>query len=260
MHCGGATLHTWTSYMYLIHVPHTCTSYMYLIHVPHTCTSGRVVGWQVGLCVNNANCLWFQTYLLAMLSLQLPHIYISKFVMFVGVTALFGGAVAASSRAVLVTVGQIAMYDQFKQMLLTTSYFRLCITNHLLHTSGELRGEGVTIINYHHFGMLKKMKINTRLCTVSVDGWFDCSIDLVSSVLVCIRTGCSWVLQNCRLNWAFDIKCYLFWIFCTGSPLEPGSPHWLVACHWYGCKLVDTYSKLCFRSIRLLRIKVVQNC
>ena len=59
-----------------------------------------------------------------MLSLQLPHIYISKFVMFVGVTALFGGAVAASSRAVLVTVGQIAMYDQFKQMLLTTSYFR----------------------------------------------------------------------------------------------------------------------------------------
>ena len=101
-----------------------------------------------------------------MLSLQLPHIYISKFVMFVGVTALFGGAVAASSRAVLVTVGQIAMYDQFKQMLLT-------------------------IINYHHFGMLKKMKINSRLCTVSVDGWFDCSIDLVSSVLVCIRTRCS---------------------------------------------------------------------
>ena len=59
-----------------------------------------------------------------MLSLQLPHLRISMFVMFVGVTALFGGAVAASSRAVLVTVGQIAMYDQFKQMLLTTSYFR----------------------------------------------------------------------------------------------------------------------------------------
>jgi len=49
---------------------------------------------------------------------------------FEGPTSLFGGAVMASSRAVLVTIGQVAMYDQLKQMLLTTAYFDDNMTTH----------------------------------------------------------------------------------------------------------------------------------
>lgn len=37
-----------------------------------------------------------------------------------GVKSLFNGAATATSRAVLVTIGQIAMYDQYKQILLTS--------------------------------------------------------------------------------------------------------------------------------------------
>jgi TRAP-type C4-dicarboxylate transport system permease small subunit len=35
-----------------------------------------------------------------------------------GVRALFSGWTMASSRAVMVTIGQLSLYDQFKQMLL----------------------------------------------------------------------------------------------------------------------------------------------
>lgn len=41
-----------------------------------------------------------------------------------GVGALYSGAAMASTRAVLVTIGQVAMYDQFKQLLLGTDKFR----------------------------------------------------------------------------------------------------------------------------------------
>ncbi|CAH1238580.1 mitochondrial dicarboxylate carrier-like [Branchiostoma lanceolatum] len=47
-----------------------------------------------------------------------------------GVKGLFSGVTMASSRAILVTVGQIAFYDQFKQMLLSTSFMKDNIVTH----------------------------------------------------------------------------------------------------------------------------------
>jgi len=47
-----------------------------------------------------------------------------------GVLALWTGVQATVNRAVIVTVGQIAAYDQCKQMLLTTSYFEDNLTTH----------------------------------------------------------------------------------------------------------------------------------
>lgn len=38
-----------------------------------------------------------------------------------GLSALFSGTTMATSRAVLMTIGQLSMYDQFKQMLLTNT-------------------------------------------------------------------------------------------------------------------------------------------
>ena len=49
-----------------------------------------------------------------------------------GVRRLFGGASMATSRAVLMTVGQISFYDQIKQTLLGTVYFEDNIITHLL--------------------------------------------------------------------------------------------------------------------------------
>jgi len=47
-----------------------------------------------------------------------------------GVLALWTGVQATVNRAVIVTVGQIAAYDQFKQMLLGTSHFSDTIGTH----------------------------------------------------------------------------------------------------------------------------------
>lgn len=47
-----------------------------------------------------------------------------------GVLALWTGCQATVNRAVIVTVGQIAAYDQCKQMLLTTSHFEDNLTTH----------------------------------------------------------------------------------------------------------------------------------
>ncbi|OQR67338.1 mitochondrial dicarboxylate carrier-like [Tropilaelaps mercedesae] len=47
-----------------------------------------------------------------------------------GITSLLNGASTATSRAVLVTIGQISFYEQVKQMLLTTSYFSDNLVTH----------------------------------------------------------------------------------------------------------------------------------
>ncbi|XP_041362936.1 mitochondrial dicarboxylate carrier-like [Gigantopelta aegis] len=47
-----------------------------------------------------------------------------------GLTKMFNGATMASSRAVLVTVGQLAFYDEIKGMLLKTSYFEDNLVTH----------------------------------------------------------------------------------------------------------------------------------
>lgn len=49
-----------------------------------------------------------------------------------GFTRLFSGASTATSRAVLMTVGQLSFYDQVKQTLLASGYFADNLTTHFL--------------------------------------------------------------------------------------------------------------------------------
>jgi dicarboxylate transporter 10 len=47
-----------------------------------------------------------------------------------GLKRLFGGASMATSRAVLMTIGQLAFYDQIKLMMLQTPYFEDNLVTH----------------------------------------------------------------------------------------------------------------------------------
>ncbi|CAH1956500.1 unnamed protein product [Acanthoscelides obtectus] len=49
-----------------------------------------------------------------------------------GVARLFSGASTATSRAVLMTIGQLSFYDQIKMMVLRTSWFKDNMTTHFL--------------------------------------------------------------------------------------------------------------------------------
>ncbi|XP_005092470.1 mitochondrial dicarboxylate carrier isoform X2 [Aplysia californica] len=69
---------------------------------------------------------------------------IYRVVRYEGPTKAFNGATMASSRAVLVTVGQLACYDQLKAMLLTSGFF---VDNMNLHlTSSTLAGMIATLL------------------------------------------------------------------------------------------------------------------
>jgi dicarboxylate transporter 10 len=48
-----------------------------------------------------------------------------------GFRKLFSGASTATTRAVLVTIGQLSFYDQIKKMLIQTGYFKDDLTTHL---------------------------------------------------------------------------------------------------------------------------------
>ncbi|KAI0223693.1 Mitochondrial dicarboxylate carrier [Lamellibrachia satsuma] len=61
-----------------------------------------------------------------------------------GPAKMFSGATLASSRAVLVTIGQLSFYDQFKQMLLKSGYFQDNITTHF--TASFMAGAVATLI------------------------------------------------------------------------------------------------------------------
>lgn len=49
-----------------------------------------------------------------------------------GVTRLFSGATTATSRAILMTIGQLSFYDQVKQTMLKTPYFSDNLVTHFL--------------------------------------------------------------------------------------------------------------------------------
>jgi len=61
-----------------------------------------------------------------------------------GPTKLMNGATMASSRAVLVTIGQLSFYDQFKQLLLGTGFFYDNIWTHF--TASFMAGGMATLI------------------------------------------------------------------------------------------------------------------
>ena len=56
-----------------------------------------------------------------------------------GILKLFNGAQWASSRAVMVTVGQLCFYDVIKAYLLTTPYFKDNLTTHFTSSLGAVR-------------------------------------------------------------------------------------------------------------------------
>ena len=55
-----------------------------------------------------------------------------------GILKLFNGAQWASSRAVMVTVGQLCFYDVIKAYLLTTPYFKDNLTTHFTSSLGAV--------------------------------------------------------------------------------------------------------------------------
>ena len=55
-----------------------------------------------------------------------------------GILKLFNGAQWASSRAVMVTVGQLCFYDVIKAYLLTTPYFQDNLTTHFTSSLGAV--------------------------------------------------------------------------------------------------------------------------
>ena len=61
-----------------------------------------------------------------------------------GPTQLFAGVSMAASRGMMVTIGQLAFYDEFKSQLLKTKYFQDNLTTHF--TASLLAGVGATVI------------------------------------------------------------------------------------------------------------------
>lgn len=90
-----------------------------------------------------------------------------------GVPRMFGGATMASSRAVLVTVGQLACYDQIKQMLLLTGVFEDNITLHL--SCSTMAGCIATLLT-QPLDVMKTRMMNAKPGTYS--GIAACAMDI----------------------------------------------------------------------------------
>lgn len=76
-----------------------------------------------------------------------------------GMTKLFNGATMATIRAVLMTVGQIAFYDQIKQLLLQSGWFKDNIGTHF--TASTLAGAVATTIT-QPLDVMKTRMMNAR--------------------------------------------------------------------------------------------------
>lgn len=76
-----------------------------------------------------------------------------------GVRYLFSGATTATSRAVLMTIGQISFYDQIKQMLLQTAYFSDNLVTHF--TASTMAGAIATTLT-QPLDVLKTRMMNAK--------------------------------------------------------------------------------------------------
>ncbi|KHJ45922.1 putative dicarboxylate transporter [Trichuris suis] len=76
-----------------------------------------------------------------------------------GITRLFSGATMATCRAILMTVGQLAFYDQFKQMLLSTKMFE---DNLVTHFSASLMASGVATTITQPMDVMKTRMMNAK--------------------------------------------------------------------------------------------------
>ncbi|CAG0892541.1 unnamed protein product [Darwinula stevensoni] len=76
-----------------------------------------------------------------------------------GVQRLFSGATAATARAVLMTVGQISFYDQIKQILLGTEYFR---DNIITHFTSSLAAGAIATTMTQPLDVIKTRAMNAK--------------------------------------------------------------------------------------------------
>ncbi|GFY29049.1 mitochondrial dicarboxylate carrier [Trichonephila clavipes] len=76
-----------------------------------------------------------------------------------GVRYLFSGATTATSRAVLMTIGQISFYDQIKQVLLQTAYFSDNLVTHF--TASTMAGAVATTMT-QPLDVLKTRMMNAK--------------------------------------------------------------------------------------------------
>jgi dicarboxylate transporter 10 len=84
------------------------------------------------------------------------------------------GASMAVTRGAFVTVGQIAFYEQVKQVLLTTGYFKDNIITHF--TSSFVAGAGATLLTMP-LDVMKTRMMNAPAGTYS--SLFDCFKDII---------------------------------------------------------------------------------
>ncbi len=76
-----------------------------------------------------------------------------------GFRKLFAGASTATSRAVLVTIGQLSFYDQVKKMLMQSGYFEDNLTTHL--TASTVAGAIATTLT-QPLDVLKTRAMNAK--------------------------------------------------------------------------------------------------
>ncbi|XP_067944763.1 mitochondrial dicarboxylate carrier-like [Watersipora subatra] len=107
-----------------------------------------------------------------------------KIARYEGVTTLFNGAAMASTRAVLVTIGQVAMYDQFKQMFLSTSYFTDNMTTHF---TASICAASVATLLTQPVDVMKTRMMNAEPGTYSGIG--ACARDISSNGLAAFYKG-----------------------------------------------------------------------
>lgn len=68
-----------------------------------------------------------------------------------GVRRMFAGASTATSRAVLMTIGQLSFYDQIKQTLLNSGHFQ---DNLITHFTASLSAVSHNMVNFYHMTRL----------------------------------------------------------------------------------------------------------
>ncbi|GJQ77385.1 hypothetical protein Trydic_g20789 [Trypoxylus dichotomus] len=76
-----------------------------------------------------------------------------------GITKLFSGASMATSRAVVMTVGQLSTYDQIKYLLLSTNYFQ---DNPVTHFTASLTAAGIATTLTQPLDVLKTRAMNAK--------------------------------------------------------------------------------------------------
>jgi len=81
-----------------------------------------------------------------------------------GPLKLMNGATMASSRACLVTIGQLSFYDQFKQLLMSTGYFK---DNLVTHFSASFGAGGMATIITMPLDVMKTRMMNAAPGTYS---------------------------------------------------------------------------------------------